>query len=782
MKSRFLWKAVLSVALLFSLGVSGAWTDSGQAARALAPDAPAADGYGYWSESITYAWEEINNPVNLVTFSNPSGGFAGPISLGYSFPFYENAYSSMYINTSGMISFGQGQYSDYNQAIPLTMQPNNFIAPLWSYQFLILGNVYVKHDSTSSPQRTIIEWDHIGSDNPAAQLTFQAVLYADGKIEYRYKDLPAGLDKYTVGIEDADGIYGLQVLRNTPGGIADASALRINRPGDGARVKLTPRLQGGFVSGGSAYYKLLVKNLGSPATDRFELEVYSSVTGWDVQLVDDASGMPLTNSNSYLSVDTGPLAPGAEKSIGLKVTTPQNEAEGVLNTLVMTATSTVSAGVWQTATLQSAVPVQFSQVYVRGQGNGVRLAQIWEVNTIDRLVDDYYSGASMSMEAININDYIVTWESGGGTINRSYTDIDYRIFNRLVGSGSQKKLTNSQAILNADPKLVSVDARSPSIAVAADGKVALAWTLSQSKTFTSGPVTPDIVDLDVEKTNRNIHVNLLDTVTKDPLLPAAVNVTGDSNWYGSTSNTTYLNPMVTVLSDGKYAVCWIRFDSSSAGTDSSTLFCSFYTYSAGSLSATAEKIGMRTVSEPDTLNNLTLTSLSDGKLLVGYTVSNRTSGASQVEYTIRSSSGTAVRPVSVIGEAEGTDLRSLAFGTLAQGHALFAWLDSLGRVGYVYLDSADGYEPLAVQYLSNPDGRAMASLSITLETEGRVVFTWLDGSDYERMYFAVLDPLGVIVTQPMIFMEGTSLITSSYGYGNASYQGVYQAMLPVIRR
>ena len=62
----------------------------------------------------------------------------------------------------------------------------------------------------------VVEWDEIPLYSGNGVVTFQAVIYADGRILFNYKSVPAlGSNSCTVGIENESGTDGLQVIFNS---------------------------------------------------------------------------------------------------------------------------------------------------------------------------------------------------------------------------------------------------------------------------------------------------------------------------------------------------------------------------------------------------------------------------------------------------------------------------------------------------------------------------------------------------------------------------------------
>jgi len=199
------------------------------------------DNYGYtWIDSDqphgpSFNWVDISGIGTPVSLSNNS--YAGPVSIGFNFPFYDSVYSELYIGSNGLISFGSGVVEQNNEAIPSSNVPNNFIAPWWDdLNPAMGGNVYYYHDSTNN--RFIVSYVNVPKNYSGAffnTTSFEVIIYSNGKIEFNYLDL--GLDddyifqhfySATVGIENSDGTDGLEIYYNAPYNVMDSLSIVIN--------------------------------------------------------------------------------------------------------------------------------------------------------------------------------------------------------------------------------------------------------------------------------------------------------------------------------------------------------------------------------------------------------------------------------------------------------------------------------------------------------------------------------------------------------------------------
>jgi len=183
------------------------------------------DNYGYvWIDSDegggpSYSWVDISSVGSTVTLIDD--GFAGPVSIGFDFPFYGINYSQIFIGSNGILTFGSGTDDRFNATIPTPETPNNFIAMFWAdLDPPQAGEVYYYYDAAE--ERFIVSFENIRfyyNPGGTGSLTFQVILYPDGRILMQYASLdpglhPDGLEGTTVGIENSTGGDGLEIVFN----------------------------------------------------------------------------------------------------------------------------------------------------------------------------------------------------------------------------------------------------------------------------------------------------------------------------------------------------------------------------------------------------------------------------------------------------------------------------------------------------------------------------------------------------------------------------------------
>jgi formylglycine-generating enzyme required for sulfatase activity len=196
------------------------------------PTSGGPDPFGYsWRNSQDAAgpvfdWVEIQ--VVGTNLNITGDDVAGSVTLPWSFPFYDNSYTTMLVSSNGYISFGGVATSYWNDAIPTTATPNDCIYAFWDdlYTGGGTGSIWGWHDTQTG--RYIVEWYQVPQLSNAADInTFQIILYPSGNIVVQYLDMAEGdIVGATAGLENASGTVGLRVNFDGEGGLlADQVAI-----------------------------------------------------------------------------------------------------------------------------------------------------------------------------------------------------------------------------------------------------------------------------------------------------------------------------------------------------------------------------------------------------------------------------------------------------------------------------------------------------------------------------------------------------------------------------
>ena len=135
-----------------------------------------------------------------------------------------------------MVTFGTWSTAYQSKPIPWAPTPNNLVAALWSDLKMHNGRAYLLTLGTSPSKTCVIEWeiyDRNPSDPSAVLvLNFEIILYENtANILLQYKELDGIPAQYTVGIEDSDGVNGLQYLP----ALVEGNDIRFIRPDPGPR-------------------------------------------------------------------------------------------------------------------------------------------------------------------------------------------------------------------------------------------------------------------------------------------------------------------------------------------------------------------------------------------------------------------------------------------------------------------------------------------------------------------------------------------------------------------
>ena len=200
----------------------------------LGPGEP--DGFGYvWHDSNEpggpeFDWVEISQIGTKLPLSRDGSEV---VDLPFVFPFYREAKTSIQISSHGYMTFGTKGDAWSNKPIPTEDEPNDLIAVYWEDlnppKAPPDGGVFYYHDAANN--RFIVEWNKVPRSYEIGHYTFQAILYPDGRIAFQYLDMTFGAYYYsakgTIGIENATGIDGVEVLYDTMGYMQNGLAIEI---------------------------------------------------------------------------------------------------------------------------------------------------------------------------------------------------------------------------------------------------------------------------------------------------------------------------------------------------------------------------------------------------------------------------------------------------------------------------------------------------------------------------------------------------------------------------
>ena len=186
-------------------------------------DSGGPDGYGYmWYDSNEpggpeYNWFDISTTGTQVSFSGNDTG-TGLYDIGFTFNFYGEDYSQFRINPNGWIGFGDDNDEWANTSLPNQNSPSPAIFPFWDDLYPQIGGsgegeVYYY----SNGSELVVMFDQVqhypGQNN--GTYDFEVIINNESGIKFQYHNLEGDIGTNTIGIQDEDGINGLNVSYNS---------------------------------------------------------------------------------------------------------------------------------------------------------------------------------------------------------------------------------------------------------------------------------------------------------------------------------------------------------------------------------------------------------------------------------------------------------------------------------------------------------------------------------------------------------------------------------------
>lgn len=173
------------------------------------------DAFGYCAGTVRFSFRSISTTGTQI-LANHDDAFVS-IPIGFRFRFYGTRYTTVFVASNGLLTFGAGDTNFSNESFTgqqFIDVPK--IAPLWDdwVTFLSAADaVYYRTTGRRGERQLVVQWDVVQHffSSPST-VTFQAVLFEDDNtIEFRYLDTDAGDAAFnfgasaTVGIRDVSG-------------------------------------------------------------------------------------------------------------------------------------------------------------------------------------------------------------------------------------------------------------------------------------------------------------------------------------------------------------------------------------------------------------------------------------------------------------------------------------------------------------------------------------------------------------------------------------------------
>ncbi len=183
------------------------------------------DAHGYTAtDQAQYNFVDIRSTGTTAFNGYSDDGSRGPINIGFSFDFYGNSYSTLYVSSNGMVSFGSGNTAYANTDLTTNANPTQaVIVPYWDDLVVdpnnpTNGNVYYETLGNPGSRQFVVEWYVRRIAQHGTELLFEAILYeGSNDILFQYQDVIGSSfsngESATVGIRDVNGQNSGNVLQ-----------------------------------------------------------------------------------------------------------------------------------------------------------------------------------------------------------------------------------------------------------------------------------------------------------------------------------------------------------------------------------------------------------------------------------------------------------------------------------------------------------------------------------------------------------------------------------------
>ena len=740
-----------------------------------------ADDFGYtWDDSVVLSWIDTTSGTDTGLTGDGYDNATGPISLPFSFKYYENIYSSLYIAASGYLAFTHASYWDSQSEIPSPSEPNNVIAPYWTPTYIGTGGWVRYLSGGTAPNRYfVVEWHDVAGGAPSDDIgkdelyRFEVVLYESGDIVFQYQTMTYNGDYFcgASGIEDSTGLDGLSYV-----GFCQQAplnkAVRFYRPPASARVSVYPQYAGQFtIAGDTESFQFQIRNTGELGADTYDMAVSSS---WLLSLYRSDGTTLLTDTDADGTVDTGPVAQGSTFTVIVKIFTPAGAAVGDGVTAAITVRSSRDPGKSKTATLQTAVPAPFAQVY-RDNADGAMSLYLARPQgaLVGKATTDWYYGRNVAVAETSGGNFLYAWTRGRSVGSVYVREIEYALL-----SPCARVLREVSKLTDHSGATMDTYDYSPAVVVAPNGRIGVLWYRYLWNSSSS-------------QSNYNIWFAILDASGNVVYGPA--NITNNNVWgiWSDLNVPRFYNPRIAATGDNRFVLAWLREHQESGGWVDD-----IYYAVRESNGSEVKPITKLTNDTPGTSAYYApaLASLTSNRAFLSWV--SRQDGNDDIHYAVLGSDGSIVKGDTDLSVDETvTDWWNYDAVQLSDGKILAAWEawgcfgdEWTSRIRFAVLDSSYNRigEPQCL-------GRAAAAISgdtaasVAADRAGHAIITWIDrdGSSRRNLYYALVDGSGSVLTPPMVFRtsQATSpyIETSSEGYGNTSYSPL-RIYLPLIMR
>ena len=160
-----------------------------------------------------FVWQDISSlgqeiTSNFTALAAPKTakdeGIAGPINIGFAFPFFTNSFSQLYVSPNGFVTFTpfSGDTST-NTLLPKASAPSNMISFFWTDLIIVSGtHVYTLTDPINGT--FILQFQNMAFKGSSSSVNCELVLKTTGEILMAYQSMTTS-NTCTVGVQNATG-------------------------------------------------------------------------------------------------------------------------------------------------------------------------------------------------------------------------------------------------------------------------------------------------------------------------------------------------------------------------------------------------------------------------------------------------------------------------------------------------------------------------------------------------------------------------------------------------
>lgn len=708
------------------------------------------DNYGYTFRDSrsgeSYSWINAASGGTSLGFSNNSYMYYSA-SLPFSFNYYENTYTQLYISANGFITFSPPRYLSTQDRVPGEDYINNVIAGYWTpVYFASSSRVYRKSGGTAPNRYFVIEWYQLKGGSPSEPVggndtfTFEIVLYENGTINLNYQTMsyvsgtPYDYWCGGAGIEDSRGTDGLEF--NWCDRIPSNLSVRFTRPAPMGRVLVYPDWLGAFgYPGKAAVFPIPIRNTGTLGSDVFDLTFDGIFCPWEGSFI----GLRDTNANGI--VDTGPVAQNATVTVDFGLEVPKLGKVGDHQQCGITVIPAKNPAKLVSVTLSAAVPAPFT--LISGKGSDPTSLAVVEPAEQKRYTNA--AGTSGETPAVSEapNGNLVSAWTVGRCIQSDCSNYVVELFYSILDKDGGVIKTPTRLTDLTGLSQWSYDSN-PSIAVAPDGTIGIAF----SRTLYNAS----------SQSNLNIYLARLDSAGNLISPQGMTNLTNNSGFYSSDSSSLIRvqDPAISATSDNRFQVIWQRYQVNSNIND---IYLTVFTTQNNQLRAPF-KITNDTNSSSDGAYYANLAVSNGDDVVVVYTKYPEI----DIFYQVLDSNGDPL-VVETNLTNDGTTIRDYDPDVvgLSDGHTLIAWKSSYNDFLYSLLDS--NYAISSSTQIINGDWDSANNIALAADRGGRGVITFTDSS-YSMIFYSLVNSQGTLLTppQPYQYSEAGNLISYSSWY------------------